>query len=247
MCTLEVLTARYAPPSLVINDADSIIHFQGNLKPFLDFSKGAARMCLFDMLSEEIKTQIRALVYRCRRKPATMESRSWQLSIDGAVRTVKSIVSPLESGDGSSLLISFQALEENESKEQAVSLGGSVKDNLIVSELEQELSNTRSHLHAVVEELEIANEKLQTANEELQSTNEELLTVNGELQVKTDELERTVSDLLNVKERFDMAAQGGNEGLWDWDLVSDEIFWSPRFNEIIGYGTGELETDTKCV
>ncbi len=67
------------------------------------------------------------------------------------------------------------------------------RESLIISELEQELANTRTHLNIVVEELE-------TSNEELQSANEELLTVNEELQVKTAELESTASDLINVKQ-----------------------------------------------
>ncbi len=37
------------------------------------------------------------------------------------------------------------------------------------------------------------------------------------------------------KERYELATNGSNEGLWDFDLKSGEVFYSSRFKEIIGY------------
>jgi PAS domain S-box-containing protein len=39
-------------------------------------------------------------------------------------------------------------------------------------------------------------------------------------------------------ERWNLALQGGGDGVWDWDLVKNEIFLSHRSREILGY-TGE--------
>ncbi|GMQ96997.1 MAG: hypothetical protein BMS9Abin15_0683 [Gammaproteobacteria bacterium] len=42
------------------------------------------------------------------------------------------------------------------------------------------------------------------------------------------------------EERYALATKGANDGMWDWDLVKDEIYLSPRFHEILGYTEGEI-------
>ena len=218
--TLEELVERYAPPSLVINAEDLVIHFQGDLSPFLHFPKGRAEMYLFDMLEADMRAELRALVYRCRREVGTAQGSAWPKKIGDKPHLVTPIVNPLEAGQSALLLVSFLSVPQEEGK-AAPRMEGHERDDLIIKELEQELANSRTHLNIVVEELETSNEELQslneelqstneelqstneelqTTNEELQSTNEELLTVNEELQVKTAELEALAGDLTNVKE-----------------------------------------------
>ncbi|MCB1820665.1 MAG: PAS domain S-box protein, partial [Candidatus Competibacteraceae bacterium] len=222
MRTLEELAERYAPPSLVVNAEDNVVHFHGNLKPLLNFPKGRADLYLFELVDPALRAELRALVYRCRRDLQLAQGSAWPIEINGQRYTVTPVVSPLDVGRKALLLISFPVTRlEEEGKRAVVSATSDERDNLIIRELEQELANTRTHLNVVAEELETsneelqslneelqstneelqsANEELQTANEELQSTNEELLTVNEELQVKSAELEITASDLINVKE-----------------------------------------------
>ncbi|MCB6183089.1 EAL domain-containing protein [Leeia sp. TBRC 13508] len=219
MKVLEKLVDRYAPASIVINEEDFIIHFQGDLKPYLKFPKGRLDMNLFELVDPELKSDLRAMVYSCRRKEEEVQGAPRQLIIDGESVMVSPVVCPLENVK-KHLLISFWA---NESLMGHIlpSIALDERESLIIGELERELANTRANLNVVVEELEASNEELQslneelqstneelqstneelqTSNEELQSTNEELLTVNEELQVKSIELETTASDLINVKE-----------------------------------------------
>lgn len=46
--------------------------------------------------------------------------------------------------------------------------------------------------------------------------------------------------LRRSEERYALAARGANDGLWDWDLVSDTLFLSPRWKEMLGYGEDEI-------
>ena len=45
----------------------------------------------------------------------------------------------------------------------------------------------------------------------------------------------------SFKERYELATNGSNEGLWDFDVGSGEVFYSSRFKEIIGYSNRPIK------
>ncbi|MCV6636562.1 PAS domain-containing protein [Candidatus Albibeggiatoa sp. nov. NOAA] len=52
---------------------------------------------------------------------------------------------------------------------------------------------------------------------------------------------KTEQALKNSEERFSLAMQGANDGLWDWDMVQGTLYYSPRWKSMIGYQDDELE------
>ncbi|MBL8490320.1 MAG: PAS domain S-box protein [Rhodocyclaceae bacterium] len=54
-------------------------------------------------------------------------------------------------------------------------------------------------------------------------------------------------DLEASEQRLQLALDAANEGLWDWNLETDEIYLSPRFLAMAGYRAGEVEVDRDFV
>ncbi|HUS40278.1 MAG TPA: ATP-binding protein [Pirellulales bacterium] len=67
---------------------------------------------------------------------------------------------------------------------------------------------------------------------------EALNTAHAQLELRVQD--RT-KELQESEQRFDSAARGSHDGLWNWDIRSDSEWWSPRFYELLGYDDGEIE------
>lgn len=48
------------------------------------------------------------------------------------------------------------------------------------------------------------------------------------------------ANLKKSEERFQLAVEGSADGIWDCDLISGTAYYSPRYNEMLGYNENEL-------
>ena len=58
-----------------------------------------------------------------------------------------------------------------------------------------------------------------------------------------DNICETQSDLKLGKEQLELAIKGASDGLWDWNLMTDDLYLSPRWKVMFGYRDDEIKNE----
>lgn len=92
--------------------------------------------------------------------------------------------------------------------------------------------NLNTHQHFFPDELAQLERTTLSLADRLELLEEQIEERNRSLAAKIDELSIE-------RERYELAAAGANDGLWDWRLDANEVYYSPRWRAMVGYSCNE--------
>lgn len=114
-----------------------------------------------------------------------------------------------------------------------------INENLILTQRavkrkNRQLQESEKELLKRTEEQIKANERLIAAQAQLEEALNKQKSVNQEL------IEAREYAQIN-EERLDAAIKGAKDGIWDWNLITNEVYFSPQYKQMIGYEDHEME------
>ena len=89
-----------------------------------------------------------------------------------------------------------------------------------------------------VSEKKAAEDELIQAYEEVKDAEEKLRKLNVNLEQRVAERTR---ELYESEERLRLVSRATNDAVWDWNLVTNEIWWNDGFQKLFGYSIDEIE------
>lgn len=209
----QLIAARYAPVSVIINDQMQILHLRGDTDPYLKLPTGTTDLNVMMMAREGLTLPLRTAIYQAQTQNIAVRQEQVQLESGENSARFNLDVIPFQPTTASTVyfLVIFEAVLPPIIPSSAASDQGQTPEDLEreILQLRQALSAAiqrelaaQAHLQAVIQEhsslnqrLRVANEEILSSNEELQSTNEELQTAKEEIQATNEELSTTNDEL----------------------------------------------------
>lgn len=197
----DAILDGYVPPSVVVGADGRVVYVHGDISPYMRLAAGEPRLDLMSMLHAEMRTRVRAALYKSRRDqhPVVVRFTPERPTGDRAIQIQVSVrpLDPDSLGEGC-LLVAFEHVE----RPLRPDAEADPEEAGVAEHLEQELHAIREDLRSTVEELEISNEELRASHEESLSMNEELQSANEELEATTEELRSLNEELTTVNQQL---------------------------------------------
>ena len=102
------------------------------------------------------------------------------------------------------------------------------------------IGRTKEHNQLLTQAL---HETSNTLEQRVTERTQALSKTNTRLQQEIQERQQVEDALRQSEERYTLAVRGSQAGLWDWDVMTNEIYYSPRFKGILGYGEEEIPNE----
>jgi len=157
--------------------------------------------------------------------------------------------------EGITLLDSeFRILDANNKFEEIFEISESdFKDEFVldVVNLNEETENIKKEINAISEKEDWENEVRFKVNNKIKYCNVHIFSVENEeynrlIYVAVDDITETKKqelELKEVKERLELAVEGGNIGIWDWNIQEEYIHYNKNWAKMLGYQVSELGND----
>ncbi|MHC4319683.1 MAG: PAS domain S-box protein, partial [Planctomycetota bacterium] len=206
---------------LLVTPSHELLQVFGDPRRLLHVPEGKATADVTTMVPKELALPLNTALHKARRDEAPVTYRGVQIKQDGQSRPVDLRVTHHPSrnvGPEFFMILLQDAPASSAMPTTTVQFDADSQSAQRITDLEQDLQQTKENLQATIEELETtneeqqatnqellaSNEELQSTNEELQSVNEELYTVNAEYQNKIQELTDLNNDIDNLLQSTDI-------------------------------------------
>ncbi len=116
-------------------------------------------------------------------------------------------------------------------------------ESIVVKDAKEDIPQTRTTI-TDINDRKLAEEALRKTHNDLErqvkERTAELTESNKELKREIEERKRAEKAVRKSQERYALAVAGSTDGIWDWDILSDKVFYSDRFKENLGYASEEF-------
>ncbi len=205
----RIVLDEFAPRSVIVDEAGKVLCASADMHKYLTVGTGPFQNNIIKMSRSGLRIALRATLQEAKVTRRRVVHEHLSLRIEGELRRVMLTVQPMPrvGADSELFMVVFHdAGPQTGTESQGIDtnrLDGSAnasdtQSQVIIAELEQELSETRVDLEKSIQEIENANEELKASNEELLSLNEELRSANEELESSKEEIQNAVNALENA-------------------------------------------------
>lgn len=212
----RIILDEFAPKSVVVDEYGKIICSSADTQKYLSIGEGTYQNNILKMAHPGLRIGLRATLAEAKAKRRRITHENMSVDTDNGKQRVLLTVQPMmRLGEDCGLFI-VVFHDVGLPMDLSVNDAG-VVDNLtartaqdraadvMIEQLERELTTTRADLEQAMQEMESANEELKSSNEELLSMNEELQSANEELETSKEEIRasgdavaRSNADLQNL-------------------------------------------------
>jgi diguanylate cyclase (GGDEF)-like protein/PAS domain S-box-containing protein len=117
-------------------------------------------------------------------------------------------------------------------------LAAAVMAHLNLKRKQLELKSAFSHRSQLEQQLSRHTDLIKRVERE----KEQLSNINAILEKQTTEHQEAIESLSEREERYSLVVNSTNDGLWDWDLGTNQINFCYRWKKMIGYAQEEIGT-----
>ncbi|MDB5197501.1 MAG: hypothetical protein JWP88_1872 [Flaviaesturariibacter sp.] len=198
------LTEEFKYAAVYIDRNYDIKEAVGDFRHYLSLPQKIVNLNILKMVDEDLGLALNAALRKAQKEGTKVTLHHIRQKSETAERYINVYVKPPATKDSLVLVVFGEGAAAGPQRVAPEANAAGIPASY-VSELEEELKDTRNNLQMAVESLETTNEELQSSNEELLSANEELQSSNEELQSLNEELHTLNSEhQLRIKELVEL-------------------------------------------